>query len=143
MDLNIKVNDILLWDDIAGTEIWKYELEDDFLFKFPVDNYSDLGLSSEAIAKLDKLYKFNIIAYDDAYPPDSGFHTIEEVKYRLYYKLYVATLLSQEYTQGKVLLYGDAKDPISIEEYIVYLSKLTDEDLKLWLRADLQGDTSK
>jgi len=63
------------------------------------------------------------------------------VRYYLYYTLYVATLLSCEYKQGNVLLYGDAKEPISIEEYIKYLSKLTDEDLKSWLRADLQSVT--
>lgn len=30
----------------------------------------------------------------------------------------------------------------TVEEYIKHLSKLTDEDLKLWLRDDLQGDIS-
>lgn len=77
-------------------------------------------------------------SFDDSYPPDSGFHTIEEVRYFLYYELYVATLLSSEYQQGKILLYGKDHTLCSIEEYVKYLSTLTDEDLKAWLRADLQ-----
>ncbi len=80
-----------------------------------------------------------------------GFRIIEEVRYYLYYKLYVVTLISGEYKQGNILLYGfdtaygnfQKKDNLyTVEEYIKHLSKLTDEDLKLWLRDDLQGDTS-
>ena len=107
-----------------------------------VEYHVEPVLSQQLQGKLDKLYEIFMTSFDDSYPPDSGFHTVEEVRYYLYYKLYVATLLSCEYKQGKVLLYGKGNEPVSIEEYIKHLSTRTDEDLKLSLRADLQGDTS-
>ena len=61
----------------------------------------------------------------------------------MYYQGYVATLLSSENKQGKVFLYGEDHTLCSIEEYIQYLSTLTDDDLKVWLRADLQWKRKK
>ena len=107
-----------------------------------VEYHVEPVLSQQLQGKLDKLYEIFMTSFDSSYPPDSGFHTIEEVRYFLYFELYVATLLSCEYKQGKVLLYGDERELLSIAEYIVYLSKITDEDLKLSLRADLPADTS-
>lgn len=106
--------------------------------KEELDYREEIDLSQELQDKLDKLYEILMTSFDSSYPPDSGFKTIEEVKYFLYYQVYVATLLSSEYKQGKILLYGKDHTLCSIEEYIKYLSSITDEDLKVSLRADLQ-----
>ncbi|WP_323588167.1 hypothetical protein [Aliarcobacter butzleri] len=76
-----------------------------------------------------------------------GYRNIQEIKYYLNYKLYVATLLSNEYKEGQILIYGFNKDYgnyqnysnlFTVQEYVFHLSTLTDEDLKSWLRPDLQ-----
>ena len=137
--------DLIVAPEYLGPVLWaKAYYEDGTHFEDEIWHSIELEpiLSQELIEKIDKLYEIFMTSFDDSYPPDSGFHTIEEVRYYLYYKLYVATLLSCEYKQGKVLLYGKGNEPVSIEEYIQYLSTCTDKDLKLWLRADLQGDTS-
>ena len=104
-----------------------------------------LGLSKkieQELYRLGDLYGEILNLEQDDPQNIVGFRTLEEVKYYFYYKLYVATLISNEYKQGKVLLYGKGNKPVSIEEYIKHLSTRTDENLKSWLRADLQGDTS-
>ncbi|MGB5919851.1 hypothetical protein [Arcobacter sp.] len=99
----------------------------------------NLSVSKQLIEKIAYLHnEIFMSSFDSSYPPDSGFKTINEVKYFLYYQLHVATLLSSEYKEGEVLLYSNNNSPCTIEEYIEYLSSLTDEDLKIWLRPDLQ-----
>lgn len=130
------MRNIILDLEYLGGALW--ETDDENISQY-LPYETDLRFSDSVKEKIFYLHNEILMSsFDNNYPPDSGFHTIEEVKYSLYYKLYVATLLSQEYTQGKVLLYGDAKEPISIEEYIKYLSKLTNEDLKSWLRPDVR-----
>jgi hypothetical protein len=140
MSLNKNANiDILLWEEfLCSSAIWELIPSKYGILKEPIDHHENMDLSENLRVKLDKFIKINDSSFDDSYPPDSGFHSIEEVRYYLYFKLYVATLLSSEYKQGKVFLYGKDNALCSIEEYIKYLSTLTDEDLKVWLRADLQ-----
>ena len=106
-----------------------------------IDPIKELNLSKkidDELVKLGEIYG-NILNMEEPDPQYIvGFRSIEEVKYYFYYTLYVATLLSSEYKQGKVFLHGKGNAFCSVEEYIQYLSTLTDEDLKVWLRADLQ-----
>lgn len=137
--------DLIVSPEYLGSLLWaKVYYEDGTHFEEAIWHSIELKpiLSEELLKKLDKLYETYMTSFDDSYPPDSGFYTIKEVRYYLYYELYVATLLSQEYKQGKIVFHGGEGKYISIEEYIKHLSKLTDEDLKVWLRADLQSDSS-
>ena len=125
----------------------QYLVTDEFGYLYPAES---LGLSKKIeleLYKLGDLYgKILNLEQDD--PLNMvGFRTLEEIRYYFYYKLYVATLISSEYKQGNIWLYGfDAeygntqeKDNLyMVEEYIKHLSTLTDEDLKVWLRPDLQ-----
>jgi len=113
-----------------------------------VEDYSWLSQNlEEKICKLENMYE-NILHVSELDPENMvGFRTIQEVKHFFNYKLYVATLLSSEYKNGKVLVYCfnkekpyslEKEDICTIEDYIETLSKLTDENLKAWLRHDLQ-----
>lgn len=136
---NGDIPDLLISIEFLGPVLWALiKNEDGTYFRDSTDHHIEPVLSQELIKKLDKLYEIYMTSFDNSYPPDSGFKTIEEVKYYLYYQVYVAVLLNSEYNQGKVFLYGKDNTLCSLEEYIKYLSTLTDEDLKAWLRADLQ-----
>lgn len=133
------VIDILLWPEfLCSSVIWELSPCENGHHIKKLLEHEDIEITDNLRFKLNKLIELNNSSFDDNYPPDSGFKTLGDVRYYLYYKLYVATLLSQEYKKGNVLLYGNDKNPINIEEYIKYLSTLTDEDLKSWLRPDLQ-----
>jgi hypothetical protein len=137
----------LIYLKCLNSENNQYLVTDEFEYLAPVES---LGLSKKIeleLYKLGDLYGEILNLEQDDPQNMVGFRTLGEVKYYLYYKLYVATLISSEYKQGNILLYGlDAvygnsqeKDNLyMVEEYIKYLSTLTDEDLKVWLRADLQ-----
>jgi hypothetical protein len=136
---NGDIPDLLISIEFLGPVLWALiKNEDGTYFRDSTDHHIEPVLSQGLIQKLDKLYEIYMTSFDDSYPPDSGFHSIEEVRYYLYYKIYVATLLSCEYKQGKVLLYGNNHEPVGIEEYIKQFSTFSDEDLKSWLRPDLQ-----
>lgn len=139
--MNIKNKDIVFFEFDYGL----------FYFKplngnFDTDEFGFINLESLCLTEFtkDKIRKLEILYGNimDLSEPDPkqmiGYKSIKDVKYYLYYKLYVATLLSNEYKEGRVLLYGNNEEPITIEEYIKYLSTLTDEDLNFWLRPDLQ-----
>lgn len=103
--------------------------------------------NKEAKEKLESLYKQILDLNEDNPEYMIGYHSIQEIKYYLSYKLYVAILLNQEYKEGEILIYGfdrsygnhqSNSNLFTTEEYVFHLSTLTDEDLKSWLRPDLQ-----
>ncbi|MCR1809661.1 hypothetical protein [Sulfurospirillum sp. hDNRA2] len=137
----------LIYLKCLNSEDNQYLVTDEFEYLAPIES---LGLSKkieQELYKLGNLYGEILNLEQDDPQNLVGFRTLEEVRYYFYYKLYVATLLSGEYKQGNILLYGfdtvygnsQKKDNLyMVEEYIKHLSTLTDEDLKVWLRADLQ-----
>lgn len=154
MEINSKknINIIMLEYDYGLIYLKCLDEEDNQYFDTDEFGYIDESVLFSKFA-VDELYKLGdlygeILNLEQNDPQNMvGFRTLQEVKYYFLYKLYVVTLLSSEYRQGKVLLYGfddiygnlkQVENLYTIEKYIKHLSILTDEDFKSWLRPDLQ-----
>lgn len=139
-EVKFSKNDILLYEYDYGLIYLKY-LDDNKQI-----DPKELCLSQKTINEIYKLGDIygKILNLEEIDPNKMiGYNNIQEVKYYLYYKLYVATLINCEYKEGEVFIYkfdinyGNEQSNESIcniYQFIKHLSELNDLDLKTWIK---------